>query len=108
MAKGAIAKENLMNMLIKNLPDGVYLGQVDKKYYFVSEENGERMQVAIALTVPKNPVTSFSDTGSVAPATTSNKAAWEVDEASPISPSAPVPSPEEQERIKKLMEELGI
>ncbi len=32
------------------------MGEYDKKYYFWSEENGEQIQVAIAMTCPKNPV----------------------------------------------------
>lgn len=54
-AKGSIAKDNL----IKRFATAVgadYLGTDDgKKFYFISTENGEKVQVAITMTVPKTP-----------------------------------------------------
>ena len=55
MAKGNIAKENLINKIIEVMGDA-YLGTYDKKYYFIVPENGEKVQVAISMTCPKNPV----------------------------------------------------
>lgn len=55
-ARGNKAKENLINKIIESLPQGTYVGCYDKKYYFWSEEDGEKIQVAFSLTVPKNPV----------------------------------------------------
>lgn len=55
MAKGAQAKE----ALIKRFATAVgadYCGEADKKYYFWSQENGERVQIAVSLTCPKTPV----------------------------------------------------
>lgn len=59
-AKGSIAKENLINKIIKSLPSESYIGCYEKKYYFFSEENGEKVQVALTLTVPKNQVVPVS------------------------------------------------
>lgn len=55
MAKGVIAKQNLINKIIKTIGTD-YIGEYDKKYYFWSEENGEKIQIAISMTCPKNPV----------------------------------------------------
>lgn len=56
MAKGAEAKANFIKRLSTAL-GADYIGEVDKKYYVWSTENGERIQLAIALTCPKTPVT---------------------------------------------------
>lgn len=55
MAKGAIAKQNVINKL--QVAFGAdYIGEYDKKWYVWSQENGERIQIAISLTCPKVPV----------------------------------------------------
>ena len=62
--KGQEAK----NKVIKKISDAFgdkYIGEVDKKFYVWSEEDGSPMQVCIALTIPKNPVNM---TGNDAPA----------------------------------------
>lgn len=54
MAKGAIAKENLMKRVAAAIgADFIGYDTDSKKYYAWSIENGERMPVAMALTVPK-------------------------------------------------------
>ena len=55
MAKGAQAKEAVVNKLRVAFGDN-YIGEYDKKYYVWSQENGERVQIAISLTCPKVPV----------------------------------------------------
>ena len=55
MAKGAQAKEAVVNKLRAAFGDN-YIGEYDKKYYVWSQENGERVQIAISLTCPKVPV----------------------------------------------------
>ena len=55
MARGAEAKTNFVKRLATAL-GADYIGEVDKKYYVWSTENGERIQLAIALTCPKTPV----------------------------------------------------
>ena len=55
-AKGTLAKDNLIKKIAAALPAGTYIGCFDKKYYFWSEENGEKVQIAISMTYPKNPV----------------------------------------------------
>lgn len=57
MAKGSIAKDNLIKRFTTAVGDD-YIGASDdgKKFYFWSTENGEKMQVCISLTVPKTPI----------------------------------------------------
>ena len=55
MAKGAEAKLNVMKKLQEAFgPD--YVGEFDKKVYVQAQEGGEKIQIAIAMTCPKNPV----------------------------------------------------
>ena len=55
MAKGAQAKEAVVNKIRAAFGDN-YIGEYDKKWYVWSQENGERVQIAISLTCPKVPV----------------------------------------------------
>lgn len=52
MAVGTEAKENLMKKIIAALGDD-YLGEQSNKFYFWSEEKGQKKQVAISMTCPK-------------------------------------------------------
>ena len=106
MAKGNIAKENLINKIIESLGES-YLGTYDKKYYFVMPENGEKVQIAISMTCPKTPVEfaatndaggdwNFTDdTPKAAPIAVSNAAPAEITEA-------------EKQNIADLMARLGL
>lgn len=101
MAKGNEAKEKFINKVISQNKDN-YVGCFDKKYYFWSEENGERVQIAVSMTCPKNPVgeVSISKGGGIdftAPKT--------------VAPTVHEPAEiteEEQENIKALMQRLGL
>ena len=53
MALGNEAKEKIINKIIAALQDS-YIACHDKKYYFWSEENGQKVQIAITLTCPKS------------------------------------------------------
>lgn len=65
MAKGAIAKDTLMKRFITAV-GADYCGTEDgKKFYFMSTENGERVQVAVSMTVPKTPVTFNAQGGDI-------------------------------------------
>ena len=55
MAKGAIAKQAVVDKIRAAFGDA-YIGEYDKKWYVWSQENGERIQIAISLTCPKVPV----------------------------------------------------
>ena len=53
-ARGTIAKEKVVQVIAEAFGSN-YLGEFDKKFYVQTEENGEIIQIAIALTCPKNP-----------------------------------------------------
>ena len=53
--KGAIAKQRVVD-IISNAFGENFIGEYDKKFYVWSEENGEKVQVAISLTCPKTPI----------------------------------------------------
>ena len=55
MAKGNIAKEYVVNK-IKEVFGEDFIGEQDKKFYVWGVEGGEKVQVAISLTCPKNPI----------------------------------------------------
>lgn len=55
MAKGAIAKENVAKKIAAAF-GADFVGEFDKKLYVWAEENGEKVQIAISMTCPKNPV----------------------------------------------------
>lgn len=58
-AKGSIAKVEVTKM-IQDVFGENFLGEFDKKIYVQVPENGEMVQIAIALTCPKTPVTISS------------------------------------------------
>lgn len=61
MAKGTIAKTNLLERFKAALgKDFAGMDADGKKAYFWSNENGEKMQVCVTMTVPKNPVVNIA------------------------------------------------
>ena len=96
IARGSIAKENVAKVLVEAFGKD-WIGESDKKYYVWANDGGERVQIAIALTCPKNPVGA-----AVSP--TSN----EIDfTAVPEKPVMEI-TPDEQAMIDKLKVELGL
>lgn len=55
MAKGAEAKANVVKKLQAAF-GADFVGEYDKKVYVWAQENGEKIQIAISMTCPKNPV----------------------------------------------------
>lgn len=102
-AKGNQAKENLIKQIAGALPAGTYIGCYDKKYYFWSTENGEKIQVAITMTCPKNPVGEIN--------LPSNGGIDFTGKSTVIAPTAAEPaeiSEEEKNNIAELMRKLGL
>lgn len=66
MAKGSVAKSKIAEK-IKNLYGADYVGESGGKYYVWENDGGEKIQIAISLTCPKNPIgavdmsSAFSD-----------------------------------------------
>ena len=103
MAKGTLAKDNLIKLMAASLPAGTYIGEFDKKHYFWSEEGGEKVQIAISMTCPKTPVGEVSiPTGGGIDFTASTAA---------VAPAVHEPaeiSDEEKTNIAELMARLGL
>lgn len=53
--KGQEAKDRVIKTIATAFGDK-YIGEIEKKVYVWSEENGAPMQVCLALTIPKNPI----------------------------------------------------
>lgn len=94
MAKGSIAKENLMQSFIAAAGNN-FIGEYDKKFYFWSTENGERVQVAVSMTVPKNPIAASTETTPTVSGANESSAPVEM-------------TVDEQETLTRLMKELGL
>lgn len=102
MAAGEIAKNKLIEKIIKALGDS-YLGCIDKKYYFMSEENGVQKQVAISMTCPKN-IIEVSN----APVVRNGMMDFEA-ESTIIAPTTTTEvTVEERETVAEMMKRLGL
>lgn len=97
MARGAEAKANFIKRLSTAL-GADYIGEVDKKFYVWSTENGERVQLAIALTCPKTPVAVQGNGGDLN---------FEDDDA-PIVKTKVEMDADEKATLERLMKELDL
>ena len=55
MAKGTIAKQTVVTK-IKEIFGADYIGENANKHYVWVSDGGEKVQIAISLTCPKNPI----------------------------------------------------
>ena len=104
MAKGAVAKQVVTNKIAEAF-GADYIGEVDKKLYVWADENGEKVQIAIALTCPKVQV----ETGAAPTPVVENGGGYDWD-AAPVGPSS-TPAEitvDEQKNIADLMAQLGL
>lgn len=104
MAKGAIAKENVAKKIAQAFGSD-FVGEFDKKLYVWADENGEKVQIAIAMTCPKNPVGNIDYS-----AEPGNSLNFEDMSAAPVAggnASAEI-SEEEKKNIAELMARLGL
>lgn len=101
MARGNDAKELVINKIKEAFGDS-FVGVFDKKVYVWSEEDGQKMQVCIALTCPKTPVGDEviipSGDGGIN---------FESEVAAAPSAATEI-SAEEQQKIANLMASLGL
>lgn len=98
--KGDAAKAAVLAKLKEFYPDAIYS---DKKLYVMEDDEGELVQIAISLTMPKVMV----ETGEQIPAVSSSAAAWAV-VSTPKKAESAIPSEEEQKTLAELCEKLGI
>ena len=95
--KGDAARAEVMERLLSAF-DGAFLA--DKKVYVSVIENGEPIQFAISLTMPKTPVVAA---GGVPAASNHDWSAESVQAAQPINISE-----EDSAKVNALMQKLGI
>lgn len=93
MAKGAEAKEYVIKKIMNAFGED-FVGEQDKKLYVWGQEAGEKVQIAISLTCPKNPIGNFNFEEKEKTFEEENKAV-EITE-------------EEKIKIDELMKRLGI
>lgn len=97
--KGAAAKEQVIKKISSAFGED-FIGEVDKKIYVWANDNGEKVQIAISLTCPKNFVENVSS------AKNKND---EVLDFSAETPNVNVEiSDEEKKNIAELMAKLGL
>ena len=96
MAKGSIAKENLIKRFATAVGED-FICEKDKKFYFWSTENGERVQVAVSMTVPKTPIECTAPGGDLN---------FETENVTTVKPVEMQES--EKEILDRLMKELDL
>lgn len=107
MAKrGEIARDRAKDIIVKAF-GGDFVSIQDKKIYVMAkDENGEKIQFAITLTMPKTPI----DTGDKYV----NKNDWTDSDVINVPSASPSPSvntevsDEDKKKIDELMRTLGI
>ena len=106
MAKGSIAKSNVVNKIAEAFGSD-YIGTYDKKEFVWANDGGERVQIAISLTCPKNPieVANVTDDGGD----------WDFSDSKPkasavaVTNAAPAEITDAEKRnIAELLLKLGI
>ena len=100
--KGTMAKTEVINVIAKAFGDN-YIGEVDRKIYVWANDgpNG-KVQIAIGLTCPKNPI------GDVPAATSGEGHDWS-SVNTPIESAKPAEiSAEEEASIAEMMKRLGL
>ena len=108
MAKGQIAKEQLMNEILNLLGDRAF--KYDKDIRVNCTENGELVQIKLAFTAAKVAVEKDGDVAlPSAPAIPKAEMLDFSDDAVPAPVPAPVePSAQEKQNIADLLKNLGL
>ena len=93
MARGAEAKQNVMNKIMETFPDAFIYG---KELRIPMQENGERVEIKIALTCAKTNVGG-------------NDASVESETQTEVTSNViAAPTEEEKANIAELMNRLGL
>lgn len=104
MAKGSEAKAKLAAKMAEMFGEN-WIGEVDKKYYVWSEENGERIQIAITMTCPKTPV----GTTAASKLISADGVGYDFENMPIAAPKETVEyTQEEKDTINRLIAELGL
>lgn len=103
MAKGNVAKSKIAEK-IKNLYGADYVGEAGGKYYIYENDGAEKIQIAISLTCPKNPIGTVDMSGAFGEGLDF--------EAEPVLAQTKFEPAEiteqEKDNLKALMDRLGL
>ena len=106
MAKGALAKENIINQILASF-EGAF--RYDKEIRIPFMENGEEVQIKVALTCAKTNVERGQDTA--IPGAEMNAPVKTVSNSSATTGKASTivePSAEEKKNVEDLLSRLGL
>ena len=98
MARGSVAKVEVKSRISSAFGKD-YIGEYDGKLYVWSNQNGERLQIAISMTCPKNPVGDVSTVGSNA---------MNFEDSAPVVQEKKEITEDEKKHIADLMAKLGL
>lgn len=101
MAKGAIAKQEIANKILQAFPGTSFLYNDGKEVRINTTENGENIQIKVTFTLSKIPVENGA--AGTASVENDNAVSFADNGAEPAEPTE-----EEKERLKTLLEKLGI
>ncbi len=103
MAKGTKAKENITNIIINALGSS-FITISDKKIYtWAEDEKGEKVQIAITMTMPKVPIAAGAPTNVSTDWSEGSESAGANVQITPVELS-----PEDKAKVQELMERLGV
>lgn len=104
MARGQIAKENVIKVIQKAFGDN-YIGEADKKFYVWADDGGEKVQIAISMTCPK----TFIEAAAPQSASEAPAGGWNFEDIpTPVKTKPAEISQEEMDRIADMMARLGL
>ena len=113
MAKGQVAKAEIANKIVELFGNDAFLYNDGKEVRINTQEDGELVQIKVALTAAKTPVTQGDEDALPGAVTTNNTAttsvkletAWNApeEEYKPVKATA-----EEKANVASLLEALGL
>ena len=104
MAKGSTAKSVVENKIAQAFGSD-YIGIFDKKLYVWADDGGEKVQIAIALTCPKN----FVEVGEINTISSSNSKTTSGAMDCTVNVNSKIEiTPEEEQNIEALIAKLGL
>lgn len=101
--RGALAKENVIRKIKEAFGDS-FIGEVDKKIYVTADDGGEKVQIALTLTCPKNPVTVVNR----AELNYNTGLDFSSEDNVAVPPERTEISEEERKNVRKLMKRMGL
>ena len=105
MAKGALAKENIINKILETF-EGAF--KYDKEIRIPMMENGEEVQIKVALTCAKTNVDRGEDVAIPGASTVKASTTTASATVSKVSTTVVEPTEEEKKNVEDLLIKLGL